>query len=46
MFDHTEKWYMLKTESVLENETYKILWDLGIQMDNQIYIRRQYLVLI
>ena len=26
VFDHTTKWYMQKSESVLENETHKILW--------------------
>ena len=25
-FDHTARWYMQKPESVLENETHKILW--------------------
>ena len=32
-FDQTNKWYMHNTESVLENETYKILWDFQIQTD-------------
>ena len=26
-FDHTEKWYKDKLESVMENETHKTLWD-------------------
>ena len=26
-FDNTTKWYIDKPESVLENETHKILWD-------------------
>ena len=26
-FDHTSKWYIRKTESVLENEKQTILWD-------------------
>ena len=26
-FDHTTKWYMHKSESFLENEMHKILWD-------------------
>ena len=25
-FDHTNKWYMHNPASVLENETYKLLW--------------------
>ena len=29
-FDHTNKKYMHKTESVFENETHKILWDFDI----------------
>ena len=32
-FDHTEESYMHKPESVLENETHKILWDFIIQAD-------------
>ena len=27
-FDHTNKWYMHNSESFLENEAHKILWDL------------------
>ena len=37
---------MLKTESVLKNETYKILWDLAIETDHLISTRRTNLVLI
>ena len=29
------KWYKYKPESVLENEVYKILWDIEIQTDYQ-----------
>ena len=32
--DHNTKWYMHKRESVLENETYKILGNFEIQMDH------------
>ena len=32
-FDHTNKWYMDKPESVEENETHKILWDFEIQRE-------------
>ena len=45
-FDHTTKWYMHKPESVLENETHKILWDYEIQTDHLIPARRPDLVLI
>ena len=38
-FDHTNKWYMHKPESVLENETHKFLWDFQIQTDNLILIQ-------
>ena len=33
------KWYMDNPESVLENETCKILWDFEIQMDHLISAR-------
>ena len=33
-FDHTNKWYMHNTTSVLENDTHKPLWDFKIQKDN------------
>ena len=39
-FDHTKKWYMHNPESVLKNETYKILWDFEIQTDHLISTRR------
>ena len=26
IFDHANKWYMHKPESVLENDTHKLLW--------------------
>ena len=32
-FDHTTKWYMHNPAYVLENDTYKLLWDFDIQMD-------------
>ena len=41
-FDHINKWYMLKPESVQEKETHKILWD----FDHPIPARRPDLVLI
>ena len=45
-FDYTTKWYVHKTESVLENKTHKILWDFEIQTDHQIPPKRPVLVLI
>ena len=45
-FDHTIKWYMYKPESILENETHKILWNFYIKMDHFIQALRQDLVLI
>ena len=35
-FDHMNKWYMRNPESILENETHKILWDFEIQTDDLI----------
>ena len=45
-FDYSAKWYMHKPESILENETQKILRDLKIQIDHLIPVRRQDIVLI
>ena len=45
-FHHSTKWYMQKPESVLENETHKILWDFEVQTDHLIPARRPNLVLI
>ena len=39
-FHHTNKWYMHKPESVLENETHKILWDLALQTDRLVPARK------
>ena len=35
-FDHADKWYTHKPESVLEKETHKILWSFEIRMDHRI----------
>ena len=32
-FNYTNQWYMHKTESLLENMTYKLFWDFEIQID-------------
>ena len=45
-FDHTTRLYKHKPESVLENETHKIPWDLKIKTDHQISARRQDLQII
>ena len=33
-FDHMNKWFMHNSESVLENETHKLLWDFEIRKDH------------
>ena len=38
-FDHMNKWYTHNPESVLKNETQKILWDFKIQTDHLISAR-------
>ena len=40
-FEAADKWYEHETESVLENEDYKILWDFSIQTDHVIEARDQ-----
>ena len=40
------KWYMHNPESILENETHKILWDFEIQTDPLILASQQDLVII
>ena len=45
-FDHTNKWYMHNPESVLENETHKLLGDFEIQTDHLISARRVDLIII
>ena len=35
-FDHTNKWYMHNSESVLKNYKHKLLWDVDIQTDHLI----------
>ena len=43
-FDHTNKSYMNNQDSVLENETHKLLWDFEIQTDHLIPARRSDLI--
>ena len=45
-FDHTNKWYIGKSESILENVMHKSLWDFEIQTDHLIPARRLDLVFI
>ena len=45
-FEQTNKWNMQNLESVLENETHKILWDLEIQMDHLISAWRPDLMIV
>ena len=45
-FEAGDKWYEHEPESVLENEDYKILWDLSIQTDHVIEARRPDLVVV
>ena len=39
-FHHTTKWYMYTSDSVLENETRKLLWDFEIQTHHLISARQ------
>ena len=45
-FDQTNKRYLHNPKSVLENETYKIIWNFEIQMDYLISARRPDLQII
>ena len=45
-FDLTNKAYKHNPESVLENETHKLLWNFEIQTDHQISARRPDLIII
>ena len=45
-FDHTNKWYMHSPGPVLENDTYKLLWDFDIQTAHLISARRPDLIII
>ena len=45
-FDHTNKWYMYNTATVLENDSRKLLWDFEIHTDHLISARRPDLIII
>ena len=45
-FDHMNKWHMYNPESVLDNNTYKFLWDFEIQTDHIISARPPDLIII
>ena len=44
--DHTNKWYMHNSATVLENDTHKLLWDFEIHRDYPISARRPDLIII
>ena len=45
-FDHKNEWCLHSPESVLENETHKILWDFKNRTDYLISARRPDLVIV
>ena len=45
-FDRTNKWNMHNSESVLENDMHKLLWDFVIQTDPLISARRPNFVIL
>ena len=45
-FDHTDKWFMQKQESVTENKLHEILEDIKLKMNETIQAKRPDLVLI
>ena len=45
-FDHTNKWYMHNLAAVLENDIYKLLWDVDVLTDHLISARRPDLIII
>ena len=45
-FDDTNKWYIDNATSILENETYKHLWDFKIQTDYLISTKQPDLIII
>ena len=45
-FNHADKWYEHKPESVLENEKSQLLWDFEVQTDHHIEARRPDLIIV
>ena len=45
-FDYTNKWYMHNPAPVLENATFKLLWDFDVEMDNLIPARKPNFIII
>ena len=45
-FDVNEKWYKHEPEKVVENDSWKMLWDFTIQTDHVIEARRHDMVII
>ena len=46
MLDRSEKWYDHQPERVVENESFKILWDMSIQCDHIIAARKPDIVVV
>ena len=44
--EHAEKWYKHIPEEAVENEEVKVLWDINVQCDNVIEVRRPDIILI
>ena len=45
-FNHADKWYENKPESVLENEKSQLFWDFEVQTDHHIEDRRPDLLIV
>ena len=44
--EHAEKWYEHISEEAVENEEVKVLWDINVQCDNVMEVRRPDIILI
>ena len=44
--EHSEKWYEHIPEGAVENKEIKVLWDINIQCNNLIEVRRPHLIVI
>ena len=44
--EHTEKWYEHIPEGAVENEEVKVLWNINVQCDNVIKVRRPHIILV
>ena len=43
---HSDEWYEHTPEGVVENEAVKILWDINVQCDNVIQVRRPDVIVV